>query len=103
MNETRLAYLRQLTTEEPNDPFAFYALALELAPTEPREALTLHQQVAARFGDYLPNYYHYAMLLLNQGQTTEALGVIATGIEVARAQRNLKTLAELENLWEEAT
>ncbi|MCU0419646.1 MAG: tetratricopeptide repeat protein [Cyclobacteriaceae bacterium] len=101
MNETRLTYLRQCMADDPEDPFAFYALALELAPTQPREALALHRQVAERFPDYLPNYYHLALLCLREGQATEALHAIDRGAAVARTQRNLKTLAELENLRDE--
>lgn len=102
MNETRLTYLRQLVNEEPDDPFGYYALALELTQTEPHEALALYRLVAERFPDYLPNYYHHALLLLHVGPAADAIDVIDKGMAVARAQRNLKTLAELENLRDEA-
>ncbi len=97
MNEDRIKMLQKYISEEPNDPFNHYALACEYLGSDEAKALNLLQEVAQKFPDYLPTYYHLAQTLIEFEEEEEALAVFKKGIALAENQKNEKALRELKS------
>jgi predicted Zn-dependent protease len=95
----RLAQLRQFVKDEPNDPFNRYALALEVLKADAEEARQLFEQLVGSFPQYLPTYYPYAQLLVERKETEKAEEIFNLGIERSRAAGDLKTLREIQALY----
>lgn len=98
---TRLEQLREFVKEEPHDPFNSYALALELLNSSPEESLTIFSQLISAHRDYLPTYYPYAQLLAEQKQNELAEKIFTQGIEVAKANKDMKALKEIQNAYQD--
>jgi len=98
---SRTEQLKEFIREDPTDPFNHYALAMELARTEPSAALEKFKEVIEHFPTYLPSYYTTARLLSEAGQKDEAATIAAKGIELARQSGDRKALSELTALKEE--
>lgn len=94
----RLQILRELCQTEPNEPFNFYAYALELIKTDPIQAEAALKLTTQKFPEYLPTFYQYGKLLYEINQLEEAAKVIKTGISLAENQHEQKALQELKNL-----
>jgi len=101
MNSGRIQLLEQYAKEDPNDPFPVYALGLELAVDNPARAKELFSQVMDQHPDYVPVYYHAALLAITQSEPDRARSIVVMGVEKAKAARNYKAVAELEGLLEE--
>jgi tetratricopeptide (TPR) repeat protein len=95
MSNPRLNQLRQFVEEEPGDPFNVYALALELRPHAPAEAIRLFDQLLTDHPTYLATYYQAAALLADLGQPDRAFAVYDRGIVLATAQQKDRTRQEL--------
>ena len=59
----KLARLHALLQADPSNAFGWYSLAMEQRKTDVAAALETFEKVHREFGDYLPNYYHYAQTL----------------------------------------
>jgi len=95
----RIDQLKQFAKDEPEDPFNQYALALEYLKTDPSEALRLFERLCLSHPEYLPTYYPYVQLLIERKETQRAESVFQKGIEVARGTNELKTLREIQALY----
>jgi tetratricopeptide (TPR) repeat protein len=95
----RVGQLEQFLKEEPEDPFNYYALALEYLKTDTPKALVLFKTLLQSFPEYLPTYYPYAHLLIDLGQKQEAEGLFEKGKEVALKKNDQKTLRELQSAY----
>jgi Tfp pilus assembly protein PilF len=95
----RIAQLEEFLKEDPNDPFNSYALALEYLKTDPAKSLSLFESLLSAHPDYLPTYYPFAQLLIEQQQTDKAEAIFRKGIDTARRANDLKTLKELSNAY----
>lgn len=85
MENERVAFLRQSLTANPEDTFARYALALELARAgQSGEAWEQFQYLLDHHPDYSAAYYQAGTLLANQGRTEDARRVFSQGVEVTR-------------------
>ncbi len=84
--------------EEPNDPFYVYAFALEHLLTNKPEARRLMLEVATNHPNYLPAYYQLATLYLEADEIRAAETILQKGIALAKEQKELKALHELQNL-----
>ncbi len=93
----RLAQLRALAEARATDPFGWYSLAMEQRKSDLAGALTTFERLAAEHPGYLATYYQHGKALEDAEQPERAAEVYRRGIEVARAQGNSKTLAELES------
>jgi len=100
MNSNRIQLLEQYAKEDPNDPFPVYALGLELVPENPARAKELFDRVMDRHPDYVPTYYHAALLAINQSESDRARSIITKGVEKAKTLKDFKAVAELEALLE---
>ena len=98
----RIDLLKQYIQEEPNDPFNRYALALEYIKTNnKKEALDLFDHVYKYHKDYLANYYHFGLLLIELSELPKAELIISQGIIIAKNQQNNRTSSELKALLDE--
>jgi hypothetical protein len=91
----RLPQLEQFLRDDPSDPFNYYAVALEYLKIDARKAKTLFVELCARFPDYLPTYYPFAHLLIEEGNWPEAESIFTKGIETAKKLGDSKALREL--------
>ena len=103
MESERVAFLRQSLTANPEDTFARYALALELARGgQPDEASEHFRYLLEHHPDYFAAYYQAGTLLASQGRTEDARRVFTQGVEVTRrlGQKHAESelMAALEGL-----
>lgn len=98
---TLLEQLHQFYTEDPNDPFNLYALALEYQKTDAIKAKELFYQLMKEHENYLPSYYHFGNLLIALEQTDEAAEILQKGIDLAKQKNEMKAMRELRTLLDE--
>jgi tetratricopeptide (TPR) repeat protein len=91
----RIKLLEGFISEDPGDPFNYYALALEYAKEDESKALDIFKQLIKDRADYLPTYYQLAKLYEQIGQIKNALDTYNEGILIARQQKDFKTQQEL--------
>ncbi len=92
----RIHQLKQFALEEPDDAFNRYALALEYLKTDPLEAGKIFEKLMSSHPDYLPTYYPYAQLKVEQKDNDGAERVFQLGITMAKTKGEVKTLKELQ-------
>jgi len=97
----RIEQLRKFIVASPDDPFARYALALELKGKGDASAAAreLHE-LLERKPDYLAAYQQLGMLLTTLDRVEEARDALVRGQEIARRQGNTHTLSELTQALE---
>ena len=94
----RLAYLENLVATDKADSFARYALALEYRGLDrPAEALAAFRALRDRDPDYLATYLICGTTLIELARFDEAREWLEAGIIVAKRQRNMHTVGELES------
>lgn len=95
----RLALFDKLIAGGSNDPFHFYARAMELRSLgRTRDALGSFAEVCARFPDYVPSYLMAAQLAQELGELTQARVHATEGVEAAKRAGNDHALGELTAL-----
>ena len=97
----RIKQLEQFITDDPADPFNYYALALEHAKIDERKALHTFTHLITNHKDYLPTYYQLAKLYETLGQKENSAIIFREGIKIANLQNDLKTLRELRAALQE--
>jgi tetratricopeptide (TPR) repeat protein len=95
MNGSLLSHLLSFYEEDPADPFNVYALAIEYVKSDPGKAGHFFDILLNDHPDYLPTYYHAGSFFAAQEQIEKAEGIYQKGLELARAQKNLKAQQEL--------
>ena len=95
----KIAALTEILSQNPNEAFARYGLALAYA-SEGRqtEALAEFDQIIQRTPDYVPAYQMSAQTLARLGRTDEALDRLHNGIATANRTGNQHAVAEMEAL-----
>ena len=94
----RLATLLQFYEEDPTDAFTQFALAQEYVKRGDTDgALRFYEQLVDEQPDYVGTYYHLGKLQQRLGHVDEAIDTYERGIVVAREQRDLKNLSELQD------
>lgn len=99
-NLDRIQLLRQFTEEEPENPFNWYALAIEFRETDPEEAQILFAKLLANHTSYLATYFPAAHLYAEMDEIDQAKVIFEKGIFLAREQKNIKALQELQNAYQ---
>lgn len=94
----RVHQLEEFLREDPDDPFNSYALALEYLKVNSRKAQDLFEQLLKAHPNYLPTYYPFAQLLIEQ-QDPRAEEIFKHGIETAKKLNDLKTFKELNSAY----
>jgi tetratricopeptide (TPR) repeat protein len=95
----RIQQLLQFLTEDPEDEFTHYALALEYLKVDVTKAKAEFENLLVKHPSYLPTYYPAAHLLIELGQQEEAEQLFLKGIELAKTQGNNKTRLELQSAY----
>ena len=101
MDAARIKLLEQYVKEEPEDPFNWYALALEESKRNPDKALELFEYVLKNHSEYLPAYYHAGNLYLSEGKIDSATTILQKGIDLAKRTGEQKAMRELEALLDD--
>lgn len=99
-NLNRLRLLEQFAKEEPENPFNWYALALETESIDPERCLFFHRKVLKDFPDYLACYFSAAHFFAEQELLEEAKQTFEKGIDLAKEQEESKSLRELQNAYQ---
>jgi len=98
---SRIPELESLLDERPDDPFLIYALAREYEKnTGTMQALLMYEHLVNNHPNYIATYYHYAKLLYTAGNKTEALKLLATGIERGSKLKEMHAVGEMRGLAE---
>ena len=97
---SRIEMLKSFTEQEPDNPFNWYALALEHQDSHPDLAKSYYDKLLTQHKVYLPTYYHAAGFFESQGNIEKAKEIYENGIKLAEVQNNDKTLKELKNSYQ---
>jgi cytochrome c-type biogenesis protein CcmH/NrfG len=98
----RVAMLTEILTQNPNDTFARYGLALEYSNQgEVENALVEFGKLLASNPDYTPGYFMAAQTLAKADRNEEARKMLADGIASARRTGNGHAQSEMEAMLSE--
>ena len=99
--KTRKQVLEEFLSQDPNDSFSRYALALELEKegNEPG-AVEQCREVIARDPDYVAAYHHLGRLLGQTGLIEEARDVYLRGLNAAIAAGDQRSHSEMQEALE---
>lgn len=96
IEKTRREFLDETVRAQPDNTFARYGLAMELASSDPSAAWGHFQYLLNHHPDYPATYYQAGMFLSKQGRTEEARKVLAEGIKVTGRLGNQHAQSELQ-------
>lgn len=99
MNSERASQLLKFIEDDPEDPFLYYALALEYKEDSPEKAGDIFDQVLDRFPNYLPTYYHAAGFFAERGYTPKVEEIYQKGMSLATASGDHHALKELKSAY----
>lgn len=95
---SRIETLQNILTENPNDEFTKYALALEyISASETDNAEKYLKELIQTSPSYLATYYQYGKLLEDKDEIDDARKIYNQGLFVAASQNDLHTKAELQD------
>ena len=94
----RINQLNQLLKEDPEDPFLYYALCLELKKAGSAETGPGFERLLLSYPEYLPAYYQAALFMAETGKLERATTIAQSGILLAQSMNELHTLSELKGL-----
>lgn len=95
---SRIETLKNLLTENPDDDFTKYALALEyISLNETDNAESFLKELIQTSPNYLAAYYQYGKLLEDKSEIDEARKIYNQGLFVASSQNDLHTKSELQD------
>ena len=101
MNSSRLEKLLQFMESEPDEPFNIYAVATEYRNTDPVQSKKYFDLLLNEHPDYLPTYYHAALLYQELDEIDTAKDIFKKGIALAQRKNNSLTLRELQSAYDE--
>lgn len=99
-NLNRIELLKQFSLEEPDNPFNWYALALEYQELEKDKTVELFDKLLSLHKSYLPTYYPAAHFFAELGKLDKAEEIFEAGINLAGIQKNEKAIKELRNAFQ---
>jgi tetratricopeptide (TPR) repeat protein len=95
----RVAMLKEILADNPNDAFARYGLAMEYANTgDTATALAEYEKIVVLDPNYVPAYQMGGQLLLNLRRDEEARKWFDKGIEAARRTGNQHAESEMQGI-----
>jgi tetratricopeptide (TPR) repeat protein len=98
----RIAALNDLLTQNPNDTFARYGLAMEYSKQGDLDRSLAEFSILLKASpDYTPGYFMAAQTLTRAGRTDDAKIMLTDGIASARRTGNLHALGEMEAMLAE--
>lgn len=94
----RLETIERMIANRPEDPFGWYAKAMELRSLgRPEESLAAFAEVERRFPGYVPTYLMAAQLAAVLGRRDEARAWAERGLVQARTKGDAHALSELQS------
>jgi len=94
--EDRLKLIEDMLSQNQNDPFLWYAAALEYKKNGSDDQAIHHlEQLIERAPDYLGSYYQLGKLYESKNEFEQAIEVYRKGKVVAKTASDQKTLGEL--------
>jgi predicted Zn-dependent protease len=98
----RLAILNEILTQNPNDAFARYGLAMEYSKAgEVERALGEFHKLLTANPDYTAGYFMAAQTLARENRVEEAKKMLADGIASATRTNNAHAQGEMEAMLAE--
>lgn len=98
----RLAMLTEILTQNPNDAFARYGLAMEYSNQGKVEsALEEFRKLLGAHPDYTAGYFMAAQTLARVNRVEEAKKMLVEGIVSAKRTGNAHTQSEMEGMLAE--
>jgi tetratricopeptide (TPR) repeat protein len=95
----RIAMLSEILTQNPDDAFARYGLAMEYSKAEEVErAMTEFSRLLSTHPDYAAGYFMAAQTLDKAGRIDEAKQMLTDGIEAAKRSGNGHAQSEMEGM-----
>lgn len=99
-NLERIELLKGYCKEEPENPFNFYALALENRESDKAAATELFDFVLSNFPNYLPVFFPAAHFFYEEGNLQKAKQVFELGLALAQDLQDEKAKKELANAYQ---
>lgn len=97
--KTRRQKLEEFLSQNPNDAFSRYGLALECVREGDLSAAESHFRTLIQANpDYVPGYQMYAQTLAQNARAEDAKAILSQGIQVAIRQGNQHARSEMEGL-----
>ena len=98
----RVAMLKEILDQNPNDAFARYGLAMEYSKAgEVEEALREFGALLMANPDYTAGYFMAAQMLARAGREEEARKMLRDGIAAAQRRGNQHAQSEMEGMLAE--
>ncbi len=98
----RIAMLSELLSQEPNNAFARYGLAMEYSKSgELDRALDEFGKLVSANPDYTAGYFMAAQTLAKAGRAEEAKKMLGSGISSARRKGDAHAESEMQAMLEE--
>ncbi|MBS9525078.1 tetratricopeptide repeat protein [Litoribacter ruber] len=99
-NLGRIEQLLDFAKEEPDNPFNFYALALEYQNTNTEKGVHYFNLLLEKFPEYLPTYYHAGLFFEKKNELEKAKSIFEQGISLAKAKNDNHAQRELQNAYQ---
>ncbi len=100
----RVALLSEILSQNPNDPFARYGLAMEYSKQgEVERSLEEFRRLLSAHPDYTAGYFMAAQTLAQANRMEEAKELLADGIASAKRTGNAHAQSEMEAMLGELT
>lgn len=97
MATNRLEMLEQMVSQDPNNTFARYGLAMEYANSgDLAQAVVEFRTLLQHDENYAAAYYHAGQALEKLGQLGQARAMYEKGIEASTRKGDLHTRSEIE-------
>lgn len=97
MATNRLELLRQMVSQDPNNSFARYGLAMELANSgELDQSVAEYRTLLQQDENYAAAYFHFGQAFEKLGEVEQARAIYEKGIEVTTRKGDLHARSELE-------
>jgi predicted Zn-dependent protease len=95
----RLALLKEILAQKPNDPFARYGLAMEYSKSgQVEDAMREFAALLQANPDYTAGYFMAAQMLAREGREEEACKMLHDGIAAAQRTGNQHAQSEMEGM-----
>ncbi|MFN4082692.1 MAG: tetratricopeptide repeat protein [Bacteroidia bacterium] len=103
LNEKRIVKLSKMITENPDDLFLKYALAMEyIGLNQKDKSIEILSEIIEKDQSYTAAYYQLGVLHYSDGSNQKALQFLKSGLDMAKVSgSNLKTINEFKSLIEE--
>ncbi len=99
-NFPRIEILENYAKQEPENPFNWYALALEYRNFDADMTMFYFNKLLSEHKVYLPTYYHAANLFVEKNLLPQAKEIYENGIALAKEQKDMHALRELQNSYQ---